>query len=258
MATLAWRGLLFALYLFLLAPILVVIVVSFDTRPYLAFPPAGLSLGSYAKVFHNQAFIDAFGRSVAIGAVVGVLAVSIGTLLALAFLRRGPRGRAWLDLLVAGPLLVPHIALAMGTMLVLAMVGWLDSYQGVILAHLGITLPYVVRTIGTNLLAIDPRLEDAARVHGASPRQVFLRVTLPLIRPGLVAGGIMAFLVSFDEVTLTLFIVSTKVATLPTSLYHYLEYSVDPQVAALSVVLILISLVTVVVVERLVGLRKAL
>ncbi len=254
----AWYALLAALYLFLLAPILVVVVVSFDTRPYLAFPPAGWSLDAYARVFRNAAFIAAFGRSVLIGAGVGVLAVAIGAGLALAFVRRGARARAWLDTLVAAPLLVPHVALAMGMLLVLARAGWLDSYAGVVLAHLGITLPYVVRTIGTSLLAIDPQLEEAARVHGADTRQVLLRVVLPLIRPGLVAAGVMAFLVSFDEVTLTLFIVSTRVATLPTALYHYLEYSVDPQVAALSVLLIGLSIVTVVVVERLVGLRRAL
>jgi putative spermidine/putrescine transport system permease protein len=108
-----------------------------------------------------------------------------------------------------------------------------------------------------SLMAVDRRIEEAALVHGASPLRVFWRITLPLIRPGIIAGGVIAFLISFDETTISLFIVSVKTSTLPTEIYRYLEYSTDPQIAALSVVLILISVAVVVVLERLVGLRKA-
>jgi putative spermidine/putrescine transport system permease protein len=255
---LAWHALIALLYLFLLAPIIVVVITSFDTRQYLAFPPAGLSLGSYAKLFGNAAFIAAFGHSMAIGLVVSAVALAAGLLLALALVRYRFRGRGALGFLAVAPFLAPHIVLAMGVMLVLARIGLLDTYGGVALAHLGITVPYTVRTITTSLMAIDRRLEEAARVHGASPWQVFRRITLPLLRPGLVAGGVIAFLISFDEATISLFVVTGKVSTLPTAIYHYLEYSTDPQVAALSVILILMSIAVVVTVERLVGLRKAL
>jgi putative spermidine/putrescine transport system permease protein len=254
----AWATLLTLLYVFLLAPIIIVFIISFDTRQYLAFPPESYSFGSYVKVFHNAKFISAFGRSLVIGLIVGVVAVAAGMLLSLAMLRHNFRGKALVNFLVLAPFLVPHIVLAVGLMLVIAPLGLLDSYPGIVLAHLGITIPYTVRTITMSLMAVDRRVEEAALVHGASPAKVFWRITLPLVRPGLIAGAVIAFLISFDEATISLFLVSVKASTLPTEIYHYLEYSTDPQIAALSVILILISIVMVVAVERLIGLRKAL
>lgn len=256
-AKLAWRILIAALYLFLLAPIIIVFIVSFDTRQYLAFPPESLSFGSYVKVLQNADFISAFWRSLLIGAVVGLGAVTLGTLLSLALTRHRFKGENAVNFLVIAPFIVPNIVLAVGLVLVLAAFGLLDSYPGIILAHLGVTIPYTVRTVSMSLSSVDRRIEEAALVHGASPLQVFWRITLPLIRPGIIAGGVIAFLISFDETTISLFIVSIKTSTLPTEIYRYLEISTDPQIAALSVVLILISIAVVVLVERLIGLRKA-
>lgn len=254
----AWHTLIALLYLFLLAPIIIVFIISFDTRQYLAFPPESLSFGSYVKVFENAKFISAFGRSLVIGAIVGLVAVSAGMLLSLSLVRHRFRGRSAVNFLVLAPFLVPHIVLAVGIMLILGPIGLLDTYAGIVLAHLGVTIPYTVRTIMMSLMSVDTRVEEAALVHGASPAMVFWRITLPLVRPGLIAGAVIAFLISFDEATISLFIVSVKTSTLPTEIYHYLEYSTDPQIAALSVILILISIGVVVAVERLIGLRKAL
>ena len=256
-AKVAWRTLLVLLYLFLLAPIIIVFIVSFDTRQYLAFPPESLSFGSYLKVFQNATFISAFWRSLLIGAIVGVGAVVCGTLISLALTRYRFRGEGAVHFLVIAPFIVPHIVLGVGLVLVLAAFGLLDSYPGIVLAHLGITIPYNVRTVSMSLASVDRRVEEAASVHGASPWNVFRRITLPLIRPGIIAGGVIAFLISFDETTISLFIVSIKSSTLPTEIYRYLEYSTDPQIAALSVILILISIVIVVILEKLIGLRKA-
>lgn len=253
----SWRLLIGLVYLFLLAPILIVFIVSFDTRQYLAFPPESLSLGSYGLVFQNATFIGAFWRSLLIGIVVGFGAVAIGTLLSLALTRHRFRGEGAVNFLVIAPFIVPNIVLGVGLVLVLANFGLLDSYPGIVLAHLGVTIPYTVRTVSMSLMSVDRRVEEAAMVHGASPLKVFWRITLPLIRPGLIAGWVIAFLISFDETTISLFLVSVKASTLPTEIYHYLEYSTDPQIAALSVILILISLLVVIVLERLIGLRKA-
>jgi putative spermidine/putrescine transport system permease protein len=253
----AWRTLLGLLYLFLLAPIIIVFIVSFDTRQYLAFPPESFSFGSYVKVFQNESFISAFWRSLLIGTIVGVGAVVFGTLLSMALTRFRFRGDGAVNFLVIAPFIVPNIVIGVGLVLVLSAFGLLDSYPGVVLAHLGVTIPYTVRTVSMSLMAVDRRIEEAALVHGASSLQVFWRVTLPLIRPGIIAGGVIAFLISFDETTISLFIVSVKTSTLPTEIYRYLEYSTDPQIAALSVVLILISVGIVVLLEKLVGLRKA-
>lgn len=255
---LAWRALIALIYLFLLAPIIVVFIVSFDTRQYLVFPPASYSLGSYIKVLHNSAFVDAFWHSAVVGAIVGAAAVALGALLSIALVRRRFPGQGVVAFFALAPLLVPHIVLAVGLLLVLSPLGLLDSYPGLILAHIGITLPYTVRTVSMSLASVDRRVEEAALVHGAPPATVFFRITVPLIRPGLIAGGVIAFLISFDEATISLFLVQTKVSVLPTQIYHYLEYATDPQIAALSVLLIVISVLMVVVVERSVGLRRVL
>ncbi len=258
LAKFVWRLLIALLYLFLLAPILIVFVISFDTRQYLAFPPESFSLGSYVRVFQNTAFISAFWRSLLIGAIVGLGAVTVGTLLSLALTRHRFRGEGAVNFLVIAPFIVPNIVLAVGLVLVLSAFGVLDTYVGIVIAHIGITIPYTVRTVTMSLMSVDRRVEEAALVHGASPLRVFWRVTLPLIRPGVIAGGVIAFLISFDETTISLFIVSIRASTLPTEIYRYLEISTDPQIAALSVILILISVAVVVVLERLVGLRKAI
>lgn len=245
------------LYLFLLAPILVVVVVSFDTRPYLSFPPESWSLSSYRQVLANPAFVRAFHLSVMVGLVAALLSLACGVAVALA-LRRPGRGRAVLQALFMAPLLVPNIVLGVALLLVLSALGLLDSYAGLVLAHVGITLPYVVRTVSLSLKSVDARCEEAARTLGASPVRVFWRVTLPLVRPGVIAGGVLAFLISFDEAVISLFVTGTRTSTLPVEIYRYIEYRTDPQVAALSVLLILLSVAVVVLVERLLGLRRAL
>ncbi len=254
----AWRALIVGIYLFLLAPLLVVLAISFDTRPTLAFPPAGFSLGSYLQVIHNTAFSHAFGASVGVGLLTALLALLTGVPAALALSREKFPGRGPLVSLFLAPLLVPHIVLAVGIILVLAPLQLLDSYIGLVLAHVGITIPYVIRTVSLSLAAIDRALEDAARVHGASALKLLLRVTLPLAFPGIVAGAVIAFLVSFDEAVIALFIAASHVDTLPLEIFRYIQFRTDPQIAALSVLLIAISVALMLVVERLLGLRRAL
>jgi putative spermidine/putrescine transport system permease protein len=254
----AWRTLIALIYLFLLAPLLVVLVMSFDTRPYLAFPPAGFSLASYAAVLRNSDFGHAAGASVLVGIVVAALALGAGVPAALTLGRGEWRGRGVAGGLFLSPLLVPHIVLAVGILLVLAPVGLLDTYTGLILAHVGITIPYVIRTVSLSLAGVDRSCEEAARVHGASPFATFRRVTLPLAAPGLVAGGAIAFLVSFDEAVIALFVANTHVNTLPLAIFRYIEFRTDPQVAALSVLLILASILIMLLIERGLGLRRTL
>jgi putative spermidine/putrescine transport system permease protein len=254
----AWGVLISLIYLFLLAPLLVVLVISFDTRPFLAFPPAEFSFGSYIAAAQNPAFMHAFGVSVLVGVVAALCALAAGVPAALVLTRQRFRGRAAVSTLFLSPLLVPHIVLAVGVLLVLAPLGLHDSYTGLIIAHVGITVPYVIRTVSLSLASVDPRCEEAARVHGASSFTVFRRVTLPLAAPGLIAGGAIAFLVSFDEAVIALFITAEHVRTLPLEIFRYIEFRTDPQVAALSVLLILVSMLLMTLVERIVGLRKAL
>lgn len=254
----AWNVSVGLTYLFLLAPLIVVVIISFDTRPFLSFPPAGFSFHSYVSLLSNTGFMHGFGVSVVTAAITAALSTALGTFASIALTRFDFRGKNLVSWVFVSPLLVPHIVLGMSLMLILAPVQLTDTYTGLVIAHLGITLPYVIRTVSMSLMTMDARCEEAARVLGAGPVTVFRRVTLPLIGSGLVAGAIIAFLISFDEAVIALFVVGANATTLPVEIFRYVEYKTDPQVAALSVVLVLISLMFVVMVERTMGLKRAL
>ncbi|GAB2895165.1 ABC transporter permease [Streptomyces mayteni] len=257
-AKVGWRLLITALFVFLWAPIVVVGVISFDTSTYMRFPPDGFSFASYATVFSTPEFLTGFRVSLVIALTVAVLAVTISVCAALAIHRHGFRGRSAVSALFLSPLLVPNIVLALALLLLFSPLGLTNSYGGLILAHLTICVPYAIRTVSVSLSTADTACEDAARVLGANGWATFRRVTLPLIRPGVVAGGVMSFLVSFDEAVLSLFLSGFHVTPLPVELLHYVETQAGPEVAALSVVLIALSLAVMVVVERSLGLRRAL
>lgn len=255
---LAWRSTILLLYLFLLAPVLVVVMMSFDTQSYMAFPPQGFTLDWYARLTENTAFITGFQVSLVVGVCTCALATAIGVPAALALARHHVRGHGAVSSLFLAPLMVPTVVLGLALLLTLSPWGLTGSYPGLVLAHLAITTPYVVRTTAMSLLTADLACEEAARILGANGWMTFRRVTLPLAMPGILAGAVIAFIISFDEAVISLFVVGPSATTLPVEIYKYVEYRSDPQIAALSVVLIAISLLFVVVIERIVGLGKAL
>jgi putative spermidine/putrescine transport system permease protein len=248
-------GLIFA---FLWLPILVIFVVSFDTSTFLRFPPQGFTVDAYATVFSTPAFVSGLWTSliVAVFATAGTLIIS--TAAALAFTRYRFRGTGAAQAFFMSPLLVPNIVLGLALLLFFAPLGLTDGYLGLILAHIVLCIPYAIRTITVSLTTVDASSEDAARVLGASHLVTFRRVTLPLIRPGIIAGGVLAFLVSFDEAIVSLFLSGFAVTPLPVALLDHMETQAGPEVAALSVLLIVFSLAIVLVIERVLGLSKTL
>jgi len=257
-ATLMWRVLILALYTFLLAPLVVVLIVSFDTRPYLSFPPANFSLGSYSAVLRDAAFRSAALLSLVIGFVAAGLSLLFGTAVAFTLNRGHIPGRQVIQWLFLSPMLVPHIVLAVGLMMTLQPLGILDTLSGLILAHIGITLPYTTRIVSSGMATLDPATEEAAMLHGATPWQTICRVTLRALRPSLIAAGLIAFLFSFDEAVIALFIAGNKSTTLPLAIYKYIQFRTDPQVAALSVLVVLVSAIPVIFIERNISLKRAL
>ncbi|CAL9596256.1 Inner membrane ABC transporter permease protein YdcV [Streptomyces sp. enrichment culture] len=257
-ARISWGLLLTVLYLFLLAPVIIVLVVSFDTSTFLRFPPEGFTLEPYRQVFANPDFQEGIKVSAITAATTTALALACGIPAALALSRLRFRGRGAVEAAFLSPLLVPNIVLGLALLILFAPIPLTDTYWGLILAHLGITIPYVVRTISAALAGADPRAEEAARTLGAGPFTVFRRITLPAIRPGLFSGGIIAFLLSFDETVISLFVSGHNVRPLPVAVLQYVEYRSDPSIAALSVCLVLLSVVAVVLVERGLGLRQSL
>lgn len=254
--TLLWPLALLGL-VFLWLPILVIVVVSFDTSNYLAFPPAGFTLQNYLEVFQDQEFVDAFVLSTWMGLVVAMVSTGLGVTAALGARRLPARLSGAVSAFVLSPLLMPSVVLGLAMMLVYARIELLGTATGIMLAHVVITLPYTFRVVLASLETYDASSEDAARVLGAPPLTVFRRITLPLITPGVASALVLSFLVAFDESVIVLFISSRSTTTLPVALLQHVEVSADPVVAALSVILVLISAAVMVVVNSLFGLRRA-
>lgn len=254
----AFRALVALLYAFLLAPILVVIVISFNAEPYLSFPPERWGLRWYSALADNAAFVEGFRVSLLLASSSAALAVLIGVPAALAISRYNFRGREAFVTFFTMPLMIPTVVLGLGLLLVLSPLRLTATYPGLLAAHVVLVVPFVIRTTATSLSTLPPEYGEAAYSLGATPWRAFYRVTLPLVAPGVIAGAAIAFLVSFDEVVVTLFLVGPQFSTLPVEVFRYVEYRTDPSVAALSVVLVLVSVAGVVLIERLLGLGRAL
>lgn len=245
------------LYLFLLAPILIVLPLSFSNDSYLTFPPQSWGLRWYGAMFAHRALINAFWVSLLIASIVTVLSMLAAIPAAYAIQRLEFRGRDFLLNLFTAPLLLPSIVLGLAILLVFVQARLLGTYTGLIIAHLIVTTPYVLRIMITALSTIPPSVEDAATMLGASPFTVFYRITLPLMMPGCIAAAALSFLLSFDEVVISLFVTGPRMRTLPVVIFDYVDSQTDPMTAAVSVVLVVATLVVILLIERTLGLSKA-
>ncbi|MCW3475055.1 ABC transporter permease [Limobrevibacterium gyesilva] len=253
-----FRLLVGVLLLFLLAPLIVVLLTSFSNDSFLAFPPQNWGFAGYRALLANEAFRRGFGVSIVLGLAVTGISLVCGTAAAYAIARLRVPGAGTLLALFTAPLLLPGIILGLGLLLVFARLGWLATWPGLMIGHCLVTLPYVIRVVLTSLRGIDATLEEAAASLGAAPVRVFRRVTLPLMLPGITAAAALSFLASFDEVVISLFLVGPRLTTLPIEVFHTIQYRADPQISALSVVLIALTAGLVVVVERSLGFLRAL
>ena len=243
-------------YAFLLSPLAVVTILSFSSGQYLTFPPPGVSLRWYQALFANAQILEAAGQSLVLALLVTVVAILTGFPAALAVARGA--APSWVAGALSLPLLLPTLVIGLGLLMVLQPVGLLATWPGLALGHLMVVLPFVVRLLVTAFSTLPADLEDAAATLGARPLSAFLLITLPLAAPGAVAAATLSFLLSFDETVISLFLVGPRLTTLPVTLFHYAESRVDPLLAALAVSLILLSLVIVLLVDRLVGVTRAL
>jgi putative spermidine/putrescine transport system permease protein len=246
------------LYAFVLAPIVLVVLISFSADNFIRFPPQQWGLRWYRALLQHATFLTAFRTSLILAATVTLLDLAVGIPAAYAIARLRFRGRDALFAFLTAPLLLPSIVLGLSMLLAFSPLRLVATYPGLALAHMAITLPFVVRIIATALSTLPPDVEDAAATLGAPPRRIFRRVTLPLMIPGVVAAAALAFILSFDEVVISLFIVGPRLSTLPVEVFHYVENRTDPMVAALCAALILGSIGIVVILERTVGFLRAL
>lgn len=218
--------------LWLVAPTLVIIPMSFNANKSLAFPPTGFSTQWYANLFQSDAWMRATRQSVQIAAAVAVLSTLLGTLAALGLARLNRRIAGWLRAFLLAPMIVPVVVIAIGIYAVFLDLGLVGTYTGFILAHTMLAVPFVVVTVSASLEVFDARLLTAAQSLGANPVRAFQTVTLPLIAPGVVSGALFAFVTSFDELVISLFLNSPYVKPLAVQIYASITRDSDPTVAA--------------------------
>lgn len=245
------------IYAFMFLPIAVVVLVSLNPEPYLRLPPTGLSLRWYRQVFTPE-WLPALRYSLLLGLGVALVSTLLGGLGAFAIARYRFPGRAALQAFLMSPLSIPSIVTGVAILqfVTMANVQALLGHPALLLAHVVVTMPYAVRMIGISLFGLDRRLENAAQNLGARPRQVLRYVTLPLLKPGVFAGMTFAFIVSFNNVPVSLFLVRPGSTTLPIKILNYLEYRLDPTLAAVNMVSLLIVLVGVAIAERIGGFTR--
>jgi len=244
-------------YVFLLAPILLIVLLSLNAGEFLAFPPQGISLRWYGALFANEPFMKAIGTSLWVAALAATISTCVGTAAALFFVRHAGRAREALRMLVMMPLMLPEILTAIALLFFVYATGiGTKTMVGLVIGHILVTLPYAFMNVASSLYNFDRSIEEAARSLGAHPFTVFRRVTLPLIKPGIITGAMFAFIVSFDLFNMSLLLKAIGMTTLPIQLFDYLRWDFDPTAAAVSSLSIVATFTIILVVDRLIGLRS--
>ena len=241
-------GVIFA---FLVAPLLAIMPLSFNSGSFLTYPLAGYSLRWYEQLIGSQTWLAAFRNSVLVAIAVTGLATLLGTLAALALARLSAGWKPALVALLLAPMFIPVIVVAVATYYLYAPLGLANSYFGLVLAHTTLAAPLVVIVMHAALRGFDGSLLRAGASLGAPPTAVFLRILLPLLMPGVIASAVLAFVTSFDEIVMALFLAGAGQKTLPLKMYEGVRDEIDPTITAAATLLIVISVGLLTAVEML-------
>jgi len=256
-ARLAVRGVMLAAVLFLLLPLLVACVLSFDARSFLGpFPPPTYSLRWYRAFLDNPAYIDGFWISLQLAAVAAALATVIGTAAALALADPRLRGRGALEAAFLSPKFVPTVVVGFSLLVFTAQLGLFDPFTRLVMGHTIITLPFTLRAVLASLVDLKRSHLEAAMSLGASEARALWDVAVPAARSGIVAGAAMAFVLSFDEVAVSLFLSDAFTQTLPITLVAEMRANLNLTVAAVSTVFLAATLLLLVVLDRTLGIER--
>ena len=243
---------------FMVAPILIVCVVAFTPEGFLSIPTTSWSLRWFKAIARYPEFVEAFWNSIILGALSSFVAIALSLPAALAVARYRFRGREAFTALFLSPLMIPHVVLGIAFLRFFTQVGLGGTFIGLVLAHIVIVFPFALRLVLASAIGMDRALENAAVSLGATPFTVFRRVTLPLILPGVASGWMLAFIQSFDEVTMTIFIATPSATTLPVRMFLYIQDNIDPLVTSVSALVIAITVAFMVVLDRIYGLDRLL
>jgi putative spermidine/putrescine transport system permease protein len=243
--------------LFIVAPTIIVVFVSFHKGQYFIFPPKEYSLRWYSEALLRPEWRNAFTLSLGLALVASAVSTVIGALAALGLYRGRFRAKAALSALFLAPVALPGILTGVALLFFFTRLRIAGSFSALLIGHILVTTPYVLRLVLAGLPGIGRTVEEAALVHGADDLATLRRITLPLLRPAIISGALFAFIVSFDNVMISLFLTNPRLNTLPVKILQSVEWSADPTIAAISTIFIVISLVLMLVLDRFVGLQFA-
>lgn len=242
--------------LYMLVPLVVVAGASVGENRFLTFPPQGFTLDWYVDALTSSTYLEPFRLSLVVGVTVAIIAAILGTAAALALTRFDIPGAGFLQAFLMSPLMIPTIILAIGGLSVTSLTIGAPNIWVLIAVHAVIAIPYVMRTVTGVMARADPFTEEAARTLGARAFDRYRLVVLPVARPGIAAGAFFAFNISFDDAVIALFLRTPQMETLPIAIYGQLEFSTSPTVAAVSTLMVLLTVVLMIVLERIIGLGR--
>jgi putative spermidine/putrescine transport system permease protein len=243
---------------FLLLPALVVTLAAFNDSALLAFPPRGWSLRWFARAIAYEDFRAGVRNGLIVTAWSSAIALAVGASFAFALDRYAFRLKSAIESVLLSPLVVPHFTVGLGFLILAAQLGVTRGYTIIIVCHVTLVVPFVLRSVYVSLRNLDRRLELAAASLGAPPHRVLATITVPLLLPGLVSGWLFAAILSFNEFTASLFVTAQRTQTLPVAMYNYVRDYADPSMAALSVMYIVATAVLLTIANAFLGLGKVL
>lgn len=239
---------------FLLMPLLVIIGTSLTTASYLTFPPEGLTVKWYGAVLADPTYVRSFMISTALAACATLAGVVIAVPSALAIARYDFPGKGLLAALFSSPLVLPYLVLGSALLQFTGYLGFSQTFMALLVGHIVIVTPFVLKSVSSLLTRDHMVLEQASSDLGASPWVTFYHVTLPLLKPGLITGSIFGFITSWINVELSIFNTTGALNTIPVQLFNYVQYSVDPTIAAVSAITIFISVIVITLLDMTIGL----
>jgi len=239
---------------FLLLPLVVIIGSSMTSTDYLSFPPQGLTLKWYGAVLADNTYMMSFATSTLLAACATALGVLIAIPSALLLARHDFPGKALLAAVWSAPLVLPYLVLGSALLQFTGYLGFAQTFWALLVGHVLIVTPFILKSLSVVLTREHMEFERASADLGASPWTTFRKITLPLMKPGLISGAIFGFITSWINVELSMFNTTAVLNTIPVQLFNYVQYSVDPSIAAVSAITIFISIVVITFVDLLVGL----
>jgi putative spermidine/putrescine transport system permease protein len=242
--------------LFMLIPLAVVVSSSLSASEFLVFPPQGLSIRWYSEVVKSEAYLSAGWISLKLALITVAISLFIGTGAAIALTLFSFPGGQLLSAIFVSPLILPSLIFAIGLLMVFSTYADGPSFTGLVVGHVVITIPYVIRTVSASLADMDSNLDDASRMMGARWWQRYWLVILPQCKTGMATGAFFVFNISFDDAVVALFMRAPDIETLPMRIYSTLEFSPDPSVAAVSTIMIGITMILILIMNQLFGLSR--